>query len=461
MELKRNITCFAATLLVISAVIGSGVFVKVAPMAAALQSPGWILACWLVAGLLSLAGALCTAELAAMMPGSGGEFVYFRHIYGRFFAFLFGWANLAVMKSATIAALAFIFAKSFIAVMPLPTIELSWGGQSHNVTVKVIAISLIAFLSFVNYRGIAVGAGLSKTLIIAIGAAMLAFIVYAFCFYSGPPQLWQPAPAADTPQGLAFTGVFFAAALSAFWGYEGWNNVGYIGEEVKDPQRSLPIALTVGTATIIVLYMLMNAAYLNVMDVQSLAAITQTERIAVAVVADQMIGPTGGFLLSGLILVSTFNCTNTTILVAARVFYAMSRQKVFLGFTGKVHPEHQSPCNAIIVQGVWAAVLVCWGTFDQLTDLLIFAAFIFYGATALGVVILRYREPDAPRPYRVIGYPVLPIGFALFAFALVAVTIINQPLKAATGLGLIAAGIPVYWYYIRKHGEHQTAQGSR
>lgn len=456
MTLKRNVTRTSAILLVVSAIVGSGVFKKITPMAEQLGSEWMILACWLVAGVLSLMGALCTAELAAMMPGSGGEFVYFKRIYGRFFSFLYGWANLVVMKTATVAALSFIFAQSFHAVIPLPELALFGGEPSTDLSIKVLATVLVLLLSIINYRGVSLSAGLSRTFIIAIVTVMVCFIGYAFFIYdpatavaaatgSAPVVENEPASWFSTFSATAF----FAAALGAFWSYEGWNNVGYIGEEVKNPQKNIPIALIVGTGSIVVLYVIINAAYMQVMNVEQLAAI-DPNKIAAVEVANEMAGPIGALVLSVLILFSTFNCTNTTILTSARIFYAVSKDRLFLNYAGKVHPKHGTPSNAIVLQGAWAIVLVWWGTFDDLTDLLIFAAFIFYGATALGVLLMRKRDPQAERPYKVLAYPVLPILFALFCFTLVIVTIYNSPIQSLIGLGLIALGIPVYLYYMQK-----------
>ncbi len=452
-NLKRTVSGSAAVLLMISAVIGSGVFKKVVPMADSLHDGTLILLCWLVAGLLSMIGALCTAELAAMMPGSGGEYVYFRKIYGRFFAFLYGWANLVVMRSATIAALSFVFSQSLYALLPESSVG-AWGDAS--IVVKVFATLLVVLLSSINFRGVQFGASVSRVLIIGIILAMLVFIGYAYLGYE-PQVVNIPVVPTDTVpsqgglQGFAWVTAFFAASLAAFWGYEGWNNVGYIGEEVKNPQKNIPLALILGTGIIILLYMAMNTAYLRIMPVEAYAAMMATpEKIAAVEAASVMSGPIGGAILSILILCSTFNCTNSTILLSSRIFYALSKDKLFLPFASKVHPRFHTPSNAIILQGVWACVMIWMGSFDQLTDLLIFAAFIFYGATALGVILMRRNAPDMERPYRALGYPVLPILFFVFCATLVVITIIGRPVQSLMGLGLIAAGIPLYYYFIRK-----------
>jgi len=450
-SLNRSITRGSAILLVISAIVGSGIFKKIAPMADALHSPTWILLCWLAAGILSLIGALCTAELAAMMPGSGGEFVFFKKIYGRFFSFIYGWGNLTVMKSATIAALAYIFSESFHSLFSVPTYSVdALGGLGHNLGVKLVATSLIIGLSFVNYKGVVFGAKLSRYLIAAIVISILGFVMASVISPEASVENFATAP--TKPEGWPLVGAFFAASLAAFWGYEGWNNIGYIGEEVKNPQKNIPMALGLGTLAVIALYLLVNGAYLYVMPVEDLAAIHhQLNKIAAVEVARFISGNIGAVILSSLIMLATFTCTNSTILMSSRIVFAMARDKLFFSKIGKVHPEYKTPSSAIFWQGVWAILLLWSGNFDQLTDLLIFASFIFYGATAFGVIVMRRRHPNAERPYKVFAYPVLPIIFSLFCLTLVVVTIIERPMQALTGLSLIAAGIPFYLYFSKKN----------
>jgi APA family basic amino acid/polyamine antiporter len=409
-SLNRTITRWPAILLVVSAIVGSGVFKKIAPMADALHSSGWILLCWLVAGLFSLMGALCTAELAAMMPGAGGEYVFFKRIYGRFFAFLYGWGNLTVMK--------------------------------------MIASLLIIGLSFINHRGVVLGEKLSRYLIAAVIIAILGFCIAALGSSHGSTTHFTDAQ--HPPVGWPLIAAFFAAAVSAFWGYDGWNNIGYLGEEVINPQKNIPLALGIGTCAVIVLYLLVNAAYLYVVPVEELAAIHHAvNKIAAVEVARIISGKAGAVILSSLILLTTFTCTNSTILMSARVVYAIAKDKLFFSGAAVVHPTYKTPSHAIGYQCLWAIVLLWSGNFDQLTDLLIFASFIFYGATAFGVLVMRRRLPDAVRPYKVIAYPVLPIVFTLFCVSLVVITIIQHPLQACIGLTLIFSGIPVYLYYTR------------
>lgn len=453
-SLDRTITRWPAILLVVSAIVGSGVFKKIAPMSEALHSSGWILLCWLVAGVLSLIGALCTAELAAMMPGSGGEYVYFKKIYGKFFAFLYGWGNLTVMKSASIAALAYIFSESFHSLFSIPEFNVEpLGFLGLNAGAKIIASVLIVFLSFINHRGVIFGERLSRYLIAGIILAILGFCFAAVGSSHGSVANFTIA--SNPPTGWPLIAAFFAASVSAFWGYEGWNNIGYLGEEVKEPQKNIPLALTVGTFGVIILYLLVNAAYMYIIPVDQLAALsTMANKIAAVEVARVISGSAGAVILSALIVLATFTCTNSTILMSSRIVYAIARDRLFFKKAGEVHPTYHSPSHALWWQCAWSVVLVWSGSFDQLTDLLIFASFIFYGATAFGVIVMRYKYPNDERPYKVIAYPVLPIIFTLFCVALVAITIIQNPVQALVGLTLIFSGVPVYLYFAgRKSGD--------
>lgn len=444
-KLSRSLGLRSAILLVVSGIVGSGVFKKVAPMAAELGSPILVLACWIVAGLVSLAGALTYAEMAGMFPQSGGEYVYFKKVYGRLFAFLYGWGAFTVMRTATIAALAFIFGQSLVNVT-------NSQGESAELMVKLIACSLILFLSFVNYRGVSFAEGLSRGLIYLTFVAVLIIALLGFQTPSGSiSHLTQSVQDQVSSVPRTLLGSLVAASLGAFWGYEGWNQIGYIGEEIKNPQRNLPIALGVGTSIVVAIYVLLNVVYLYVLPIDALAQLASTpNKIAAVEVVRQAAGWAGALFISVLILVTTSNSTNASILMPARIFFAMARDGLFFKSVAIIHPTYKTPSFAILLQSLWAIVLVWSGSFDQLTDMLVFASFIFYGATALGVIILRYKQPNLERPYRVIGYPVIPLFFLACCLLLVIMTLINQPREALTGLGLIATGLPFYWYWKAK-----------
>lgn len=457
--LKPKIGLSAATFLVVSVIIGSGVFKKIAPMAQELGSSWLIILCWLVAGLISLAGALCTAEMVSMFPNSGGEYFYFQKVYGRFFSFLYGWSSFAVIKTAAISALAYIFAQSLNSLIPLPTLgsDESFMGIAlfQNLSIKLLASLLILLLTLLNYRGVQFAEKLSSLLTYLMLFCILSFLIVGFFSGKGSTQNLTTTSLVSShpvPQGWNLLKALFIASLGAFWGYEGWNNIAYIGEEVKNPKKILPLALGVGTIIVIVAYVLLNTLFVYILPIDFFIELNATpNKIAAVEVAGKISGTLGMTLIAGLILVTTMNSTNSSILMSARILYAMARDKMFFSKAASVHPKYNTPDIALFIQAFWAIILVFTGTFDQLTDMLVFASFLFYGSTALGVIIMRVKHPQMVRAYKVIGYPFVPAIFCLFCVSLFISTIINQPLEAIWGISLMATGIPVYYWLRKKH----------
>ena len=454
--LKPKIGFSTATFLVVSVIIGSGVFKKLAPMSQELGSPLLVILCWVVAGLISLAGALSTAEMVSMFPNSGGEYFYFQKVYGRFFSFMYGWASFTVIKTSSIAALAYIFAQSLNSLFPLSIID---GGTSflgiaisQGLFIKLLASLLIIALTLLNYRGAQFATKLSMVLTYLMLTSIVAFIAIGFGSSQGsisnittPSQL----PKAPDLHGFSLLKALFVASLGAFWGYEGWNGVAYVGEEVKNPKRNLPLALGIGTLIVMTAYVLLNIVFLYILPIDFFIQLTP-DKIAAVEVAGKLSGHVGMVLVASLIVVTTLNATNSTILTSARMMYAMARDKLFFYKAANIHPKYNTPDIALFIQAFWAIALVFSGSFDQLTDMLIFASFIFYGSTALGVIILRVKHPEYERKYKVIGYPFVPSLFLLFCAALFVITILNKPYEAIWGLSLIATGFPVYWWLNRK-----------
>ena len=452
-QLQPKLGLRAASFLVISVIIGSGVFKKIAPMAQELGTPWLILLCWLIAGIVSLAGALCTAELVSMYPNSGGEYNYFQKIYGRFFSFLYGWASFAVIKTAAISALAYIFAQSLNSLFPLPVLDsdTTFLGLHlfENLSIKLLAALLIILLTLLNYRGVQFAEKLSSVLTYAMLAAIAFFLVVGFGSDKGSiSHLTTPAIgfSADL-NGWTLMKALFLASLGAFWGYDGWNNIAFIGEEIKNPKRNLPLALGLGTLGVMAVYVMINFVFLYVMPIDFFIQLNATpNKIAAVEVAGQLSGTVGMVLVASLILVTTMNSTNSSILMSARMLYAMSRDKTFFKQAASVHPTYNTPDKALFIQAIWAILLLFSGSFDQLTDMLVFAAFLFYAATAVGLIYLRIKVPNMERGYKVIGYPVVPILFLLFCITICVMTLINQPYEAMMGMALIASGLPVYWW---------------
>lgn len=456
--LKPKLGLRATIFLVVSVIIGSGVFKKIAPMAQELKSPYLIIACWVLAGLISLAGALSTAEMASMYPSSGGEYVYFQKIYGRFFSFLYGWSSFTVIKTAAIAALAYIFAQSFNSLFPFPDYHSNFNflGISllDNLFIKLLASGLIILLTFINYRGVLFAEKLSSILTyIMLTGIFIFFIVSLNSKYGTIKHITQISQntTLQALSGWTMIKALYVASLGAFWGYEGWNNIGYVGEEIKNPKKNLPRALGIGTLIVIFVYVALNTVFLFLMPIDYFIQLNNLPNsIAAVEVAFQISGPLGMIFIASLIVVSTLNSTNSSILMSARILYAMAKDKLFFHKAASVHPQYNTPDIALFIQAIWAIFLVFSGTFDQLTDMLVFASFLFYGSTALGVIILRIKEPLTERKYKVIGYPFTPAIFVIFCITLFVMTIINQPYQALWGLILIATGFPMYVLLNRK-----------
>jgi APA family basic amino acid/polyamine antiporter len=454
--LKPKIGVSTATFLVVSVIIGSGVFKKLAPMSQELGSPLLVILCWVVAGLISLAGALSTAEMVSMFPNSGGEYFYFQKVYGRFFSFMYGWASFTVIKTSSIAALAYIFAQSLTSLFPLPILGDSTSflgiAISQALFIKVVASSLIIALTLLNYRGAQFATKLSTVLTYLMLTSIVAFIAIGFGSSQGSMANITTAsqlPNAPDLHGFSLLKALFVASLGAFWGYEGWNSVAYVGEEIKNPKRNLPLALGIGTLIVMTAYVLLNIVFVYILPIDYFIELTPN-KIAAVEVAGKLSGNIGMILVASLIVVTTLNATNSTILTSARMMYAMARDKLFFYKAANVHPKYNTPDIALFIQAFWAIALVFSGSFDQLTDMLVFASFIFYGSTALGVIILRVKHPEYERKYKVIGYPFVPGLFLLFCAALFVITILNKPYEAIWGLSLIATGFPVYLWLNRK-----------
>jgi APA family basic amino acid/polyamine antiporter len=444
---------------VVANIIGSGVYKKIAPMASELHSSIWILIAWIVGGIITLFGALSNAEVAGLLADTGGEFVYFKKIYNRFFAFMYGWSLFTVIQTATISSLAYVFAQSLNSIITIPAIfsslqHFTIGGVFYpfqDFGVKITAILLILILTGLNISGLKSGAGVSKALTVLVFIGLLTIVFFGLSSTTGKPANFMDFK--DLTSGTITLSSFYTAMLAAFWAYQGWVSVGFIGGEVKDPTRNIPKGIVTGVFIVIFIYLLVNVTYLTLLSIPQLVHIHESGNQIAAVEAVRTFWGKGGVLfISLLILVTTLGCTNASILTGARPYYAMAREKLFFQGITKINSANV-PSNSLLWQGIWASVLVLSGTFDQLTDMIIFSVFIFYGATALGVFILRRRIPEVHRPYKVWGYPVVPAVFILFCIGLFFNTIITRPREAAIGMILIFSGIPVYFFLKRKYSK--------
>jgi len=452
---------FTVIMVVMGNMIGSGVFKKAAPMAADVQSPGLLLACWIIAGVVSLLGALSNAEVAGLIADPGGYYTFFKKMYGRAFAFIFGWSSFTVMQSASVASIAYVFGESANALFLFPRLPESWEQVSifglffpfENFGVKAFTIATLLLVAAANYCGVIFG-GLIANITTAMKLAGIALIVFLGLSASDSSlsHLMPLGPAANAQYGsMGLFGAMFAAMLGAFWAFDGWNNINSLGGEVQNPKRNIPLALGLGVAGVIVVYLLVNLAYVCVLSIDELKRIAASENGIAAVEAMRKgWGPGAGKLVAVLILVSTFGAVNCQLMPTCRTFYAMSLDGLFFRSAARCHPRYRTPSAALIMESVWASILVLSGTFDQLTDMIIFASFIFYGAAAFGVFVLRRTMKDTPRPYRVTGYPVTPALFVLFCVILVGVTVFQRPREAGIGLALMCTGWPFYFYWGRQ-----------
>jgi APA family basic amino acid/polyamine antiporter len=445
-DLKRDLGIWSAAAIVVGTVIGSGIFLVPNAMVRNVGSPGMVFAVWIFGGALSLFGALSYAELAAALPQAGGEYVYLREAYGPLWAFLYGWTQMFVAKSGSIATLAsgfFIYLSNFRpelekvwVVVPMPlsnSFEIHYG--------QVLAMGVIAILALINYFGVKIGGNVQVSVTIVKVALIAAIIVIGLGSGHGTVSNFSTSIAA--PGGIAG---FFAALVAALWAYDGWNNVSMVSSEVRNPQRNLPLALIIGTLAVVVIYLLTNVAYFYVLPADAVAA---TSRVAGEMMR-RILGAPGAGAVSIAAMISIFAALNGSILSGSRVPFAMARDGLFFKRVGYVHPKHRTPSVSILALSAWACLLVLSGRYDQLYTYVIFASVILYGMATAAVIVLRFKRPDMPRPYRVIGYPVVPIVFVLGIASLVVSTLLKSPRESLIGLGLISLGLPFYFYWKRR-----------
>jgi basic amino acid/polyamine antiporter, APA family len=445
MELKRDLGTGAAISIVIGTVIGSGIFLVPHDMIARVHTPGMVFFIFVFGGLLSLAGALSYAELAAALPEAGGEYAYLREAYGPLWGFLYSWTQMWVAKSGSIATLAtgfFLYLANFFPLLekvfwkiPLPlghsggSLELKYG--------QLFAILLILSLGGLNYFGVKIGGDVQTGVTIIKVALFCAIVLMGLTL----GKAHESAPASPLP---LTTAGFFAALVAALWAYDGWNNVSMVASEVRNPQRNLPLALIGGTLAVMLIYLFANWAYFHVLTPQQVEA---NPRVA-AEMMRRVVGDWGANGVSVAAMISIFAALNGSILTGSRVPYAAARDGLFFRAVGWVHPQFRTPGISILALAVWASVLVVLsGGYKELFTYVIFASWILYGMATAAVIVLRKKRPDLPRPYRTLGYPFVPLLFVLVAALLVISTLADSPAESLKGLFLVLAGIPFYYYW--------------
>jgi len=458
--LKRVLGLFTAVLLVSGIMIGSGVYKKIIPMSQSGLSEGWIIAAWVIAGIITMFGAFTISGLAALTEESGGIYEYLRLSFGNFFSFLFGWTDFSILGSASIAALGYIFSQTVNSIVPLPdplqTLEhISIGYfifPFANSGIKLLAILAIVLLTWVNYRGVKKGGVINNIITSAKVLGILLLIIFGM-FYHAPVNTGTAQNIVGGQlKGVAFFSAMFAAMLSAFWAYDGWSNITYITGEIKNPKKNLPVAIIFGVGIAMTLYVLVNVAYMHVLPLQQLAAVDQNT-IGAVVVAETLLGKMGRTLVVVLIMVSVFGSLNAVIMAHTRVYFKMAREKYFFQAFAKAHPEYRTPYVSLFYTMLWSCVLVITGTFDILTDMVIFVGFLFYGA--LAVALFKMKRNGTIKT-KVIGYPVIPVVLILFSMALIINTFMVQPTYSLIGTGLVLLGLPLYYYFKKKNKNSGT-----
>ena len=428
-ELRRDLTLFDSISLVIGTIIGSGIFLVPAEIARAVHTPGWMLAVWVIGGVLTLLGAFSLAELGAAMPEAGGIYTFIGRAFGPLLGFLCGWMMFTVITGGSIATLGAAFPIYLGAFVPLTP-----------VTTKLVSIVAIAVMTWINIVGVKHGARLGNVLTVLKVGGLVAMVLAIFLL-PGPPAAAGGAPPPPLPTGPVPVGAIGIALVAVLWAYEGWHDISFAAAEMKDPQRNFPRAVIGGVAIVIALYLLANLAYLKVLTPAEIAA---SERVALTAMT-RVTGEWGGKILTAAILCSILGAMNSLILAGPRAYYQMAKDRLFFERVSRVHPKWQTPVESLVFQGLWSVFLVLFiGGFSQLFTYVIFGGWIFYGLAVLSVIVLRRKAPNMARPFRVPGYPIVPLLFGVVAGAFVVNTLIETPRESGYGLAFIALGIPIY-----------------
>lgn len=467
-SLAKKIGFWSATSIIIGSIIGSGVFMKPASMAAQLGSPVWLTLVWVIAGIFSLFGALVYAELGAMMPETGGIYVYFRKMFGDFVAFLYGWAAFSVINTASVAAISFVCAQYADYFLHLPRFDvvteqsviwhIPFIGDLHpleNFGVKSLAIAITIGLTWLNYRSVKAGDQfqLISTVLkmLVIGALVFGIFIFGHGSFQNFIHADHPKEGSDLLSGI------IAAMTGAFFAYDGWINISSMAGEVKNPQRNIPRSLWLGVLVCIIVYVLVNQAYLYVLPVEKVAdsPLVAADAIGVA------LGRTSEAIVAAMIVVCTFGAVNGNVMATTRITYAMGKDRTFAPWTGREHKRYHTPGNALWLHGIWTSLFIITGSFDMLADMFVFVTWIAYGLGAVGIFMLRKKMPQAERPYKIWGHPIVTLAFIIFSAFYLIVTVYSdvtnymahkQPvINSVLGMAITALGIPLYFYYKKRN----------
>lgn len=455
--LNRGLGLWAGIAVNVANVIGTGVFLKTRVMTCNVDDPMIVMAVWLAAGLLSLLGAFCYAELASMMPAAGGDYVFLRRAYGKPTSFLYGWTVFAIMKTGSQAALAVGFAIFMNAalggVLDQAWLTLPLGDGISFTGLTVVALSALWLVTLFNCASVATTGSAATVLTVMKVLTVLAVGIGAFTFGQGDLSHLSGSASGGTCEGVEASAMgglagIGAAMLGALWAYDGWNNVAPLCGEVKDPQRNLPRMFIWGTLLVIALYVGVNAAYFYVLSPQEIASVSATSSVATEVLKT-FAGPAAVTFMAAALMLSSLGSLHASVLANSRVPYAMASDGLFFKPLAKVSERTRVPVNAVLAQAGWASVLTLSGTYDTLTDSVVFASCLFYALSAAAVILFRRIEPDLPRPFKTWGYPFTPIVFVLVSAALLVSALVATPKQALLGIGVILLGVPLYFYWNR------------
>lgn len=460
----RSLTLLDGALLVIGSMIGSGIFIVSADIARSVGSAGWLIAVWLISGFITLTAALSYGELSGMYPQAGGQYVYLREAFGKFYGFLYGWSFFAVIQTGTIAAVGVAFGKFTGYLFPqLGDDHLLMGTAKgfHISVAQIVGIGTIVFLTFINTLGVRSGKWIQFFFTFAKIAAMAALIIFGFLFFKDSVWSgnWQNAWAAMkiskddaviTHESLSAGALVVAmcgAMVGALFSSDAWNSVTFIAGEIKRPERNIGLSLFIGTFVVTLLYVSMNFMYLNVMSVSDIAG-APADRVATAA-ALKIFGGNGAKIIALLIMVSTFGCNNGLILSGARVYYTMAKDSLFLKPAGTLN-DKGVPAKGLWMQCIWASGLCLSGQYGKLLDYIVFTVLLFYILTIAGIIKLRKTQPDIPRPYKAFGYPVIPVIYIMLAVFICVILLFTQTAYAGAGLAIVLTGIPIYFITQKK-----------
>jgi APA family basic amino acid/polyamine antiporter len=477
-ELIRQIGLITAISYGVGSMIGSGIFKKPGVMATQLGSPELLILVWIVTGILTLFGALSIAEVAGMIHEPGGQYIFFNKSYNRFIGYLYGWAVFIVIQTGSIASISYIFSDSLGYFVQFPKLSAEWENFAIHIPfigaitpfkyigLKICTVGLIVFLTTINYVGVRLGGKVQVTFTSLKIFVIIAIVALAFSLGNGNFGNFSRSSLPINSNSTSIFLGFIMAMSGAFWAYDGWINVTFIAGEINKPQKNLPRTMFLIVVIVMSVYILVNLAYIYIIPVDvmaekyRLAEATGGSYLVATDVAGSFWEGMGGSVIAAAIMISTFGAVNGTIMMSARVHYAMAKEGLFFRTISKVHPKFKTPTLSLFWQGVWSAIMVFSGTFDQLTDMIMFVSWVFYAMAAFAVFMLRKKWPDHERPYKVWGYPVVPILFVLFASIYIVFTLysdITSFIKGDTplinslmGVLLIAIGIPGYVYWSRK-----------